>query len=518
MDKVRETIQEHRMFGDGDIIVVGVSGGPDSLCLLHVLRTLQDELGVTLHVGHLDHGIRGEESRADAHYVETLAQEWQVPVTVEYCDVPAYVAQHKLAMEEAARRVRYLFLGRVAHKLGAQSIAVGHNADDQVETILMHWMRGSGLGGLRGILPVQTLGAQAWWSGPPLELVRPLLEVPRSEIEAYCQRHGLEPRFDRSNLDLTYHRNRIRHQLIPHLESFNPRIREVLRRSARVISDDYGYLRLQGLQAWERLVQESEGTITFPLQPWLELHPSLQRQLLREAIHRLRRSLRDINWVHVEQARLGIEEKATGARITLPQGLFLFMGYDEFAIGEEIPLPDLPLMLEAELAINVPGITRLPGSEWQLRANTIEAAELPQHVQDNEDPWQAYLDLERTCKSLILRGRRTGDHFQPQGMGGKGKGLNDFMIDAKVPQHIRDRLPLVVSPEHIIWVAGYRIDERVKITSETRQVLHLQFVKPYRLRGALRPSADALERCESGTAGLSLLEPPPPSKPGPPSI
>ncbi|MGB3904172.1 MAG: tRNA lysidine(34) synthetase TilS, partial [Anaerolineae bacterium] len=196
LDKVRETTRKHSMFGDGDITVVGVSGGPDSLCLLHALKALKRELGIPLHMAHLDHGIRGDESRADAHYVEALAQEWQVPVTVEYGDVPAYAAQHKLAIEEAARRVRYLFLGRVAHELGAPSVAVGHNADDQVETILMHWMRGSGLGGLRGILPVQTLGAQPWWSGPPLKLVRPLLEVPRSEIEAYCQRHGLEPRFD----------------------------------------------------------------------------------------------------------------------------------------------------------------------------------------------------------------------------------------------------------------------------------------------------------------------------------
>ena len=477
LDEVRETIRKHSMFGDGDITVVGVSGGPDSLCLLHALKALERELGIALHLAHLDHGIRGDESRADANYVEALAQEWQVPVTVEYGDVPAYAAQHKLAIEEAARRVRYLFLGRVAHELGAPSVTVGHNADDQVETILMHWMRGSGLGGLRGILPVQTLGAQPWWSGPPLKLVRPLLEVPRSEIEAYCQRHGLEPRFDRSNLDLTYHRNRIRHQLIPHLESFNPRIRDALRRSARAISDDYDYLRIQGLQAWVQLSQESEGAITFPLRPWLELHPSLQRQLLREAIHRLRKSLRDINWIHVEQARLGIEEKATGAKITLPQGLFLFMGYEEFVIGEEMPLPDLPLIMEGELALKLPGITLLPGSEWRLTAKTIEAAKLPRQVQDNEDPWQAYLDLERTCENLILRGRRTGDRFQPQGMGGKGKTLNDFMIDAKVPQSVRDNLPLVVSPSHIIWVAGYRIDERVKITNETRQVLHLRFVK-----------------------------------------
>jgi tRNA(Ile)-lysidine synthase len=477
LDKVRETIQKHRMFGEGGTIVVGVSGGPDSLCLLHTLKRLQEGLGIALHVGHLEHGIRGEESQADASYVETLAREWQLPVSVEYGDVPAYAAEHGLAVEEAARRVRYSFLGRVAHELGARRIAVGHNADDQVETILMHWMRGSGLGGLRGILPVQVLGTEAWWSGPILRIVRPLLEVPRSEIEAYCQQHDLEPRFDRSNLDLTYHRNRIRHELIPHLESFNPRVRDVLRRSAHVITDDYDYLRLQGLKAWESLAQEIEGTITFPLRPWLDLHPSLQRQLLREAIHRLRKSLRDIDWIHVEQARVGVEEKDTGAKITLPQGLFLFKGYDAFVIGEDVPWPDLPLLMEQELPLNTPGITPLPKSRWQLQAEIMKRTEMPEEALENEDPWQAFLDLGRTGKDLILRGRRAGDYFRPLGMGGKGKMLNDFMIDAKIPQHIRDHLPLVVSPQHIVWVTGWRIDERVKITGQTAQVLWLGFVK-----------------------------------------
>ena len=236
LDIVRKTILQHHLFEGGGTVVLGVSGGPDSLCLLHTLRALQDELGLELHLAHLDHGIRGSDSRADAEYVEGLARAWDVSATMEYGDVPAYAEEHRVAIEEAARRVRYLFLGRVAREVGAQCVAVGHNADDQVETIIMHWMRGSGLGGLRGMLPVQVLGAEDWWCGPVLRLVRPLLDVPRDAIEGYCHQHGLQPRFDRSNLDLTYHRNRIRHELIPFLESFNPRIRDVLRRSARVIA------------------------------------------------------------------------------------------------------------------------------------------------------------------------------------------------------------------------------------------------------------------------------------------
>ncbi|HEM62662.1 MAG TPA: tRNA lysidine(34) synthetase TilS [Chloroflexi bacterium] len=474
---VRNTIEEHQMVRPGETVVIGLSGGPDSLCLLHVLRTLRLELQIELYVAHLEHGIRGAASRADAEFVRNLAQSWHLPVSVEHADVPRYSQEQKLAMEEAARRVRYLFLGRVVTAVGAGSAAVGHNADDQVETILMHWMRGSGLEGLRGIPPVQELGAEPWWSGPPLRVIRPLLEVPRPEIEAYCARQGLQPRFDRSNLDLTYHRNRIRHELIPHLESFNPRIREILRRSAKTIADDYDYLRHQSLQAWDRLVEETEETISFPLEPWTRLHPSLQRQLLREAIRRLRKSLRDITWTHVEQARVGVEKLDTGGRITLPQGLFLTKGYHRFVIGESRPYPDLPLLWESPLALSVPGHNPLPDSPWVLHCQIMTGDGASPIILDNPDPWHAYLDLDKAGRDLTLRVRRTGDRFQPLGMGGQSKSLTDFMIDAKIPQHLRDLLPLVVSPQHIVWVAGYRVDERVQVTSETRQILHLWFAK-----------------------------------------
>jgi tRNA(Ile)-lysidine synthase len=477
LDAVRRVILGHSMLEDGDTVVLGVSGGPDSLCLAHALLSLRGELGVTLHLAHLDHGIRGDESQADAAFIVELARQWGLPATVESGNVPHYATVHRLAIEEAARRARYLFLGRVAQKIGATCVAVGHNADDQVETVLMHLMRGSGLGGLRGMLYVQLLGAEPWWSGPTLKLIRPLLDVPRQEIESYCQDHGLRPRFDRSNLDLTYHRNRVRHELIPHLESFNPRVREVLRRSAQVIADDYDYLRLQGLDTWSKLARESEEEVTFPLHPWSQLHPSLQRQLLREAIHRLRRSLRDITWTHVEQARVGLHRIESGGQITLPQGLSLFKGYDHFTIGEAVSHPDVPLLSREPLPLTVPGVTRLPQSTWAVSTEIVASEEVTEEALENTDPWQSYLDLETTGPHLSLRVRRPGDCFQPLGMRGKSKSLNAFMTDAKVPRGIRDQLPLVVSPGHIVWVAGYRIDERARITGGTRQVLHSRFVK-----------------------------------------
>jgi len=470
LSQVRQTIAKYEIFDPGNRVVVGVSGGPDSLCLLHLLHGLREELGITLHVAHLHHALRGEEADEDAKFVERLATSWGLPSTVEKRDVPAYAEREKLAIEQAARQVRYTFLAEVANRVGASSVAVGHNADDQVETIIMHWLRGAGTAGLRGMRPLQR------WPLPgiDLRLARPLLEIPREEIEAYCQEHRLRPRFDRSNLDTTYYRNRIRHELLPLLEEYNPNIREVIRRAALIIADDHHYLASQGQRAWEKVVSEMEGALVFDLKAWGQLHPSLQRQLLRRAIRNLRSDLRNIDWVHIEEARRALGEKPAGTEVTLPRGLSLFRSYDTFVIGDMIPVPEMPL-IEEEMKIAVPGRTPLP--DWHLITEVLAGERGKVEAFNNQDPWQGYLDLDQVGQDLILRGRKPGDRFQPLGMGGRSKPLREFMIDAKIPYHIRDMLPLVVSPQNIVWVAGYRIDERARVTERTERVLKIWFQK-----------------------------------------
>ena len=478
LETVRRTINRHQMFDPGETLVVGVSGGPDSLCLLHVLRELRGEYDVRLHVAHLDHQIRGQESAADAAFVARVAEEWGIPATVAARDVPAYACERRLAIEEAARQARYAFLAGVAQETGARKVAVAHNAGDQVESVLMHFLRGAGLAGLRGMGPVSPWPSQPITS-PPLDLIllRPLLEVPRAEIEAYCRQHRLQPRFDRSNLDTTYYRNRLRHELIPLLETYNPGVREVVRRTARVIADDHEYLREQGRRAWEGVVTEADGAFVFALEPWRQLHPSLQRQLLREAIRRLRRGLRNINWVHIEGALTVLNERPTGSIATLPQGLQLFKGYDRFTVGEALPRPDLPLLTVERLPLTVPGVTPLPESEWQVEASVLSRGELTGEDFSDANPWQTVLAYDRAGPELALRRRRPGDRFQPLGLGGRAKAVSEFMINEKIPAHIRDEFPLVVSPRHIVWIPGWRLDERVKITEGTKRVLWLAFSK-----------------------------------------
>ncbi|MGC8787069.1 MAG: tRNA lysidine(34) synthetase TilS, partial [Anaerolineae bacterium] len=380
-------IKRHHMLSQGDAVIVGVSGGPDSLCLLHLLLRLRDAYALRLHVAHLNHCLRGEEAEADAAFVAQLASEWGLPVTVEKRDVAALARERKLAIEEAARQARYAFLASVARQTGARKIAVGHNADDQVETVCMHWLRGSGLAGLRGMQPVSRLhelrlmGQEMMTTEESdLLLIRPLLEVPRAEIEAYCATHGLQPRFDRSNLDTTYYRNRLRHELLPFLETFNPRIREVILRSAAIISADYDYLRQQATKAWgEVVLAENAQAITFDLAKWRALPLSLQRSVLREAIHRLRRSLRNINWIHVENALSVLQTGSTGRIATLPSNLEARLGYDRFTVADkkyEEPLPDLPFLHEVTVPVQIPGQTPLPDSNWCLIAEIIDRHEL----------------------------------------------------------------------------------------------------------------------------------------------
>ena len=487
VELVRQTIERYGLLSRGEPVVVGVSGGPDSLCLLHVLRRLAADYDLTLHVAHLNHQIRGAEADADAACVATLAVEWDLPCTVAARDVPDLARRHKLAMEEAARQARYTFLADVAGQVGSRTVAVGHNADDQAETVLMHFLRGAGLAGLRGMLPRTPLMSYRLLEGQTgagLSLVRPLLETPRVEIEAYCTEHELRPRFDRSNLDTTYFRNRLRHELIPYLETYRSNIREVIRRTALVASEDYALLRevLEG--AWAKVTRSADAeVIVFDLADWRALPLSLQRATLREAVHRLRRNLRNINFCHIDDAVTVAREKGTGGVASLPRGLRLTVGYEVLTVASEgyrpVPL-DWPVLLADRLSIVLPGRTSLPGpGGWWVEAQWLSADALPPDWASNPDPWQAFLDAGAIAAGLVLRQRQPGDRFQPQGMDGRSKSLSDFLINIKVPAAWRDWVPLVVSDDddRILWVAGWRLDERARVTAETKRVLWLRFAK-----------------------------------------
>ncbi|HFB52371.1 MAG TPA: tRNA lysidine(34) synthetase TilS, partial [Anaerolineae bacterium] len=266
VDRTAAFCREHQLLAAGETVVVAVSGGADSVCLLDVLRRLAPALNLKLHVAHLNHQLRGDAAAADADFVRDLARRWQLPVTIGQADVAQLARQQKKSVEDAARAARYDFLRQVARKIHAEKIAVGHNADDQSETVLLHFLRGAGLDGLRGMLP-RTPQPDG---GAPL--IRPLLEIPRTEIEAYCRAQNLPFRTDATNRDENFTRNRVRHSLLPLLETFNPNIRAALRRTAALMQADFPLVERETDRAWQFVVKtESPQAVIFDRDDWQSL-------------------------------------------------------------------------------------------------------------------------------------------------------------------------------------------------------------------------------------------------------
>ena len=482
--------QKNEVFAGKDKLVVGVSGGPDSLCLLHLLKTIAPHFELSLTVAHLNHQLRADAAQADEIFVRDIAALWALPFFSESQNVAQLATEQKQSIEQAARQARYTFLQRIALEIGATKVAVGHNADDQAETVLMHLLRGSGLTGLRGMRPVATMDRLMFQLQPStapftseLKLIRPLLETPRSEIETYCRSHQLTPRWDASNQDPTFLRNRLRHELIPYLERYNPNIRQTLHRTAQIAAADVDYLTLQARRAWAQVITVENGqSIQFDRAAWSDLPLALKRMLLRMALQNLGGKWQDIAFEPIEAAIDLADRGQTGCEASLPHGLRLTVSYNTLVLTgsnrSSPPNKDQPyLVSQTALPLNIPGFTPLPCSSWQLRAEL--QSKKPAHTERMRQShrWEAYLDADIVGWSLSLRPRQPGDVFFPLGLAGHRKKVKTYMIDQKIPVIERDQIPLLVSNNQIWWVCGYRCDERAKIRSRTRQVLHLQFKK-----------------------------------------
>jgi tRNA(Ile)-lysidine synthase len=355
----------------------------------------------------------------------------------------------------------------------------------------MHFLRGTGLAGLRGMLPLMEIAALRLQSDdvsaatttlPSPQLIRPLLETSRNEIETYCREHHLTARQDFSNEDVTFFRNRLRHELLPLLETYNPNIRQILRRTTKLAAAEAEFLSEQLTLVWPAVVRREATTeIEFNMSAWRNLPVALKRATLRRAVQSLRRSLRDINFEHIESAIILLEKGKIGAKASLPQGMSLTIGYQTFVIASDdnFMTPELPnqphLRQTQALLLNLPGVTLLPGANWQLRAEflTIEQVQLDQVRQ--VDRWEVYLDASIVGSEAILRPRRPGDTFAPLGLHGHRQKINEFMINKKIPANWRKFIPLFVSANRILWVCGYCPDERARLHPATQRILHLEF-------------------------------------------
>jgi tRNA(Ile)-lysidine synthase len=495
--KVLDFIQRYSLISPDEIVVVGVSGGADSVCLLHILAECQKELRIKLHVAHLNHQLRGVESEADAEYVSNLIDSLGIPSTIDRQDVAAYRTERNCSIEEAARELRYAFFARVAREVRANRIAIGHIRDDQVETILMHILRGTGITGLCGLAPCSPMaydsqGMSLRAKRSNLLVIRPLLDITREETASYCQEYQLEPRIDSSNLSPSFFRNRLRLHLLPLLRQYNPSVDQALLRLADIAKEDNALIEQQASGLWDEVARQENNAIYLDKKLIASLPIALQRHLLRAAVTKLAGDVRDIEASHIEAAR-SLLNKPTSKRISLPHGLICHGGYDELMItklpsviaseARQSQIPPCPFPpLSGEFPLKVPGKTVFPG--WKVIASIVRerAASLSSQgaLSTNERTYQgnlvAHFDLHKTGTELFVRQRQPGDRFQPLGMS-MPKKLYEFMVDAKIPRSWRNHIPIVCSPQQIVWVVGWRIDDRVKTTEASQKILRLEFIK-----------------------------------------
>ncbi|HEY6074584.1 MAG TPA: tRNA lysidine(34) synthetase TilS [Anaerolineales bacterium] len=455
------------------LVVVGVSGGPDSLCLMQLLRGAR----LPILVAHFNHHLR-EESDAEAAAVEQIARRLGVDFVTEASDVQAHARAQHLSLEEAARHLRYAFLLRQARARSAQAVAVGHTADDQVETVLMHFIRGAGLAGLKG-MPYRTLLPSF---DPEIPIVRPLLDSWREETVACCAASGLQPVFDPSNDSLHFTRNRMRNALIPELAAYNPGFKQVIWRSVQSLQLDHALIQEMIGAAWTACLREQQpGLIGFDVAELRKLPPALQRGLLRAAAERLRPG-RDTSFSGLERAA-ALLRAAASARADMGGGITAVREGPLLHIispGGVLPVAEWPQMPDGSdsISLPVPGSLELPNG-WLLSCETRASTTAEREdAARNEDPLQVWLDADSLPGALEVRARRPGDRILPLGMGGRSQKISDLMINEKMPARAREHWPLLCSRETIIWVPGYRLAEPYRLHPGSRTVLYLALRRP----------------------------------------
>lgn len=434
---LQRTIEHYKLLSPNQMLILGVSGGTDSLALMHSFLHLREKLPIQIHVATFDHGIRGQMADDDVRFVEHLAVKWDLPYTIGRGDVPQYARDNRYSLEMASRRLRYDFLAEVAKVQGANTVAVAHHADDQAETILMHIIRGSGLTGLRGMQVSSPMPYH-----PNFTLIRPLLTVTREELEQYCREHQLEPRHDATNDNADYHRNRIRHQLIPLLRDMNPAVVESLGRLADSVTVDDSYLKeeLQNILLHHTKMEEQRWFLYREI--FLDTHESLQRRFIIHAFQTLNQSDASISQVNVLRAVQVAQDGQVGALVELGGGIRLRLGYKGLFIEKEnLPLDEDDFRLipkNSEVNINIP--------------HHLSVGKIHIKVSDDKPEHEPFVLMLRKGVKLKLRTRRAGDKFSPKGMGGHSRRLKEWMIDRKIPRHIRDMIPLVEADGEIVAI------------------------------------------------------------------
>ena len=449
-DKIRSTIDRYRMIMPGDKIIVAVSGGPDSICLLDILNLLSKKLDLSLVAAHYDHGLRKGEDEIETKLAKNIAASIDIPYEVE--KAPEGLKDSP-SLEELARVARYNFLEKIRIKHGAQKIATGHTLNDQTETILMRFLRGSGLSGLAGIPPVRDN-----------IIIRPLIEITRNEILDYLKVRGLPFAVDSSNNNRKHLRNRIRLELMPSLMEYQPRLLEHLGIFSNIVRDEDAFMESMASEWIQRELKKTDHeTISVGISSVQQLADPLKNRVIRNLIKQVRGDVYPLEFDHINSVTRLLNSEHPQCSVDLPHGITVKKSYTSISFSlksyEDRNGFCYPLKGTGQYLLDAIG-----------QGLTLEEMDTNVDLHTEGDPSTAHLDADKLDFPLLARNFRPGDRFIPLGMKGHKK-LKNFFIDLKVPTEKRASTPILISGDQIVWVCGYRIDERFKVTAETKKII-----------------------------------------------
>lgn len=455
IDKVIETIENNSMFSKGDRVVVAVSGGPDSICLLHLLNSIKDRFNIEICAAHVNHCLRGAEADADEEFVSEFCKQLNIEFYVKRVDINKLAKEEKLSSEMAGRKARYDFFEEVRRSFSGNKIAIAHNANDRAETILMRIIRGTGLDGMVGIKPIRD------------EIfVRPLINVSRNDIEKYCLDNKISPRIDKTNLERLYTRNKIRLDLIPYIvNNFNEDVVASLNRLGDIVSIDNDYIQKNANKKYDIYCYKDKNNIIIKKRAFCE-HEAIVSRVLRKAINELTGNVYNIEKQHISEI-IHIQNIGTGKKVYLPNNIVAYNNYGDICLGIK---NDVIINNTKVSKINVKDSDEMQFDDFKFKITFLDDKA---GVKLTQDEFVKYFDADKTGRNINIRYRKDGDKFKPLGMKVHKK-LKDIFINLKIPREDRDSIPLVCFDTEIGWIVGHKISENFKIDNKTKTILKIQ--------------------------------------------
>ena len=465
-ERVFRVLREQCSLQEGSRLVLAVSGGPDSICLLDLLR----QLPYYISVAHLNHQLRVEADQ-EAAFVKKSADFLGMPFFFKSVNVRGLAENQKLGVEEAARNARYKFLFETAEKTNSRAVITAHHADDQIETVLMNLIRGAGLRGLAGMNYCQISHFNQ-----KIPLIRPLLDFWKDDLLDHCTANNLEFFIDQSNLTDHYFRNRIRNNLLPILKEYNPNIKETILRTSKTIASDLGYIQSVLEQEKEELLSpKNDGQVSFSLKKYQTLPDSIKNYMLIDILQSLKADWTEITVELIDQTKNALENNVRMMSRNLGKEAFLLVEGDTVTFTKDPRLvwkDEWPVCLSERL-LEVSNCIINLDEDWQFEMRLSNINECRDVVKNNKDSFTAFLDRSIITGELIIRNWVRGDRFQPLGLNGKKVKLSDFWIDRKIPRRARITWPLIVANGEIAWIPGFQPSHLFRVRDTTQEILVL---------------------------------------------